>query len=289
MKFTFYIKAERAECLRAWIEPRLLDQWISTTAILKGSNLALTSRVPNISGRHFLRSQSDDQLIFDWYIDGFRTELKLDFVDKGEGTLLKLEHKITEPVPEGLTFPPGLHYGDQVWIFAMYNLRFFLETGEKAMSSPWPHNAHMIELEIAINVNADRVWYFLTDVNDLKHSGLVADGAKIDGRVGGRYSFGWTDEEENKTDGPGFVTEWVERERLTVTWYGGRDSTINWSLTEVDANTTRLILKHTGLLFSPADTLSYQFGWSEFLLELKVYLEHGELASGWIQNLEATD
>ena len=144
------------------------------------------------------------------------------------------------------------------------------------MEMPWPHNDHQIDLEIVIDAKPERVWAFLTTVENLRASSLVEDSAKIEPRVGGRYSFGWTEAEGDKVDGPGFITDWVEQKKLSVGWYGGRDSTVSWQLADEGKSGTRINFSHTGLTFSPADTLSYQFGWSEFLLEMKPFLEEGE-------------
>ncbi|MDF1737639.1 MAG: SRPBCC domain-containing protein [Verrucomicrobiales bacterium] len=276
MKSTCHLEAPTERCQQVWLVPDLLNQWLSTSAAWENEDLALTSRLPNISGRHRLVERSGERLVFDWYIDGFRTRLELDFEPDKEGTLLTLTHTALEPIPEGLLFPPGKYYADQVWNFALNNLQHFLTTGKKAMEMQWPHNLHRIDLEIVIDAKPEGVWDFLTTVENLKASSLVEDTATIEPRVGGRYSFGWVEMEDDKIDGPGFITDWIEGEKLSVSWYGGRDSIVSWQLSGEGKNATRVKFSHTGMIFALADTLSYQFGWSEFLLEMKQFLEEAD-------------
>lgn len=278
VKSTHYIDVIPELCLQAWLEPQKLNQWLSTSADLTGDDLTLTSRLPNISGRHRITERTKERLAFDWYIDGFRTSLELLFKAETKGTTITLTHTSPGATPEGLIFPPGKFYGDEVWKFAIHNLRHFLKTGKRAMQMPWPHNPHQIDLAIEIQATPERVWKRLTTVDELKQFSLVDDTAKIEPHVGGRYSFGWAKMESEKKDGPGFITEWDERKMLKVTWYGGRDSTVSWQLNEDGKNATQIDFQHTGLQFSPANSLSYQFGWAEFLIELKGFLEEGEPA-----------
>jgi sialate O-acetylesterase len=278
LKATYDIDAPPEECLQAWLDPKKLNRWLSTSATLKDGDLILTSRLPIIGGRHRIAEQTKERLAFDWYIDGFETSLELDFKATNDGTALTLTHTSPGGRPDGLAFPPGNYYGDEVWKFAMSNFEHFIAKGGRVVEMPWPHNPHQIDLRIEIEANPERIWKHLTTVEKLKRASLVDDTAKIEPHAGGRYSFGWTKMESEKRDGPGFIAEWAENKKLKVSWYGGRDSTVSWELTEGNDNTTEVSFTHTGLAFTPDVTLSYQFGWAEFLIELKGFVEEKKSA-----------
>ena len=267
------IKADLILCRGAWIDANRLTEWLAEAATIRGSDFILTSRIPNVSGRHRIAKQDDDLLVFDWFVDGFQTKLTVNFEEIDDQVRVGVTHEFPLPLPLGVNLPGGEHYGDQVWRHALYQLKSLLETGKKAMTLPWPDNAHKIEHEIAIQAPASKVWQFLVDAEQLKKLRLGGKEPFVEPGIGGRYSFGWVDEESQQIDGPGHITEWVEYEKLSHTWYGGRDSVISYDLDEQGEDFTNLRFKHTGLVFSYADTWSYKLGWADHLLQIKSLLE----------------
>lgn len=235
----------------------------------------LTSRLPNVSGRHRIVKQDDDLLVFDWFVDGCKTKLAVNFEEVDGQTRVEVTHEFPSPIPIGVNLPGGEHFGDQVWGHALYQFKSLLETGKKAMTLPWPDNAHCIEHEISIHAPASKIWQFLVDAEQLKRLRLGGTVPFVEPRIGGRYSYGWVDEESQEVDGPGHITEWDENKKLSHTWYGGRDSVISYDFHEEDENVTTLRLKHTGLIFSYPDTWSYKLGWADHLLQMKNLLEGG--------------
>jgi len=252
-----------------------LGKWLVEVATIRDADFALTSCIPNISGRHRLSSRSDSLLTFDWYIDGCKTALDVQFESVGDLTTVKIDHRLPEPLPKSVQFPGGGHYGKQAWDFALYRLKFYLEVGRRAMQLPWPDDPHTIRHEIDINASAKAVWQVLADHDHLNNMSMMMDGAAIEPRLGGRYSFGWKSEETKQVDGPGHITIWEAEERLHHTWHGGRDSEIHWQLKQAGDTTTRLTFEHTGLIFPYAEVWSYKLGWAEHLMEIKHYLERG--------------
>ncbi|MGJ8643553.1 MAG: SRPBCC family protein [Luteolibacter sp.] len=267
------IKADLTLCRDAWLDSNTLAEWLAEAASIRGSDFILTSRLPNISGRHRIVKQDDHRLEFDWFVDGCETKLTIDFQNSDGQTRVEVRHEFPDPIPIGLNFPGGKHYGDQVWDHALYQLKSLLETGKKSMTLPWPDNAHQIEHEITIHAPASKIWEFLVDANQLKRLNLGGTEPIVEPGVGGRYSFGWIEEESQQVDGPGHITEWVEHKKLSHTWYGGRDSVISYDFHELNEGVTLLRFKHTGLIFSYAETWSYKLGWADHLLQMKSLLE----------------
>ena len=245
------IKADLALCRNAWLDPNILTEWLAETATIQGSDFILTSRLPNVSGRHRIVKQDESSLEFDWFVDGCLTKLTVQFDNIDGQTRVQVTHDFPSPLPIGVNFPGGEHYGDQVWIFALCQLKAFLETGKTAMTLPWPDNAHVINHEITIHAPPLKVWRFLTEAEQLKKLRLGGTQPFVEPRVGGRYSYGWVDEESQQVDGPGHITEWVEGKKLSHTWYGGRDSVISYDFHEEDENVTTLISNTPGWFSHP--------------------------------------
>jgi uncharacterized protein YndB with AHSA1/START domain len=269
----YIINSDLDTCRNAWLDEKRLKHWLAEAAEIRGDEFLLTSILPNVSGRHRLSSKDDTKLVFDWYVDGFETKLIVKFESVSEGTRVSVTHDFPSPLPIGISYPGGEHYGDQVWNFALYQLKSVIETGERAMTLSWPYYFHEIEHEIMIDASVAKVWQALTQVEHLKKMELVSDDVIVDPRIGGRYSFGWSESEDSQTDGPGYITEWEQEERLSYSWYGGRDSIIRWELFKLGDSTTRIRFTHSGLIFSFADAWSYKLGWADHLLELKRYLK----------------
>lgn len=267
------IKADHDSCRRAWFDEEKLRHWLVEVAAIRGDDFILTSRLPNVSGRHRICKMDESSLEFDWYVDGHLTQLNVAFENLPSGTRIVVDHDFLGPIPAGVAFPGGEYYGDQVWTFALRQLKLFLETGERAMKLPWPDSLHRIDHEITIKASVKDVWNLLTVDSELKQLSLCGDHPSVEPRVGGRYSFGWVQAESDQTDGPGVITEWEEPERLSHTWYGGRDSVITWELDGQDGDKTRVRFTHSGLIFSFAETWSYKLGWADHLSEMKRYLE----------------
>ena len=270
------IKADLTLCRDAWLDADILSQWLAEAARIDASDFILTSRLPNVSGRHRIVKQDEHLLEFDWFVDGCQTKLTVQFETIDGRTRVEVRHDFPSPTPVGVNFPEGEHFSDQVWRYALYQLKYLLETGRKAMTLPWPDNAHLIEHEIIIHAPASKLWAFLVDADQLKRLRLGGAEPFVEPRIGGRYSYGWTEEESSENDGPGTITEFVELKKLSHTWYGGRDSVISYEFLEQDEATTLLKFKHTGLIFTYADTWSYKLGWADHLLQLKGLLESAE-------------
>ncbi len=267
------IKADLNVCRNAWLDEDKLKGWLADAADIRDPDFCLTSRLPNVSGRHRILKQDDRRLEFDWFVDGCETRLTVEFEDLNDGTRVVVRHDFPTPLPPGVQFPGGESYGGQVWDFALLQLKSFVETGKRAMTLVWPDNMHRIEHQITIHASASRVWRMLTSAEELRKLELVGEGAVVEPMVGGRYSFGWAYDEDKQLDGPGHVTEWVEARKLSHTWYGGRDSVISWDLAEQSDETTLLHFSHSGLVFSFAETWSYKLGWASHLLDMKRQLE----------------
>ena len=269
------IKANLTRCRDAWLDAKALTEWLADAASIRDSDFILTARLPNVSGRHRIVKQDDRCLKFEWFVDGCETKLSVDFEELDDRTRVEVTHEFPSPLPIGVNLPGGEYLGDQVWDHALHQLKSLIETGKRAMSLPWPDNAHRIEHEITIEAPVSKIWGLLVDAEQLKSLRLGGTEPFVEPRVGGRYSYGWTDEESQQVDGPGLITEWDEGKRLSHTWYGGRDSVITYDFHEQNENSTNLRFKHTGLIFSYPDTWSYKLGWADHLLQIRSLLEEG--------------
>lgn len=269
------VAASLLECREAWLDSSKLEQWLAESAVWKGDVLALVSCVPNIGGRHQLMDSKVNSLEFLWYVDGCETQLTVEFVECENTTEVTVRHVFPERLPRGVQFPGGEHYGEQSWRFVLDQLQAYLEDGERSMSLPWPLNPHVIELEVKLEASISAVWGVLTTVEKMRETELVMGEASIDLKVGGRYSFGWVEDEAAEEDGPGYITQLENEKELAHTWYGGRDSEIIYRLDKVGDSQTHLSFQHTGLIFPIHEVWSYQLGWADHLLQLKKIAEVG--------------
>lgn len=282
---SFLFNTSIKQCIEAWVNPEHLNQWLSESAERNGNDLILASKFPDASGRHKITKESDDELVFDWYIEGTRTILKLKFSEEGEQTKLDLEHQF-ETRPIGALFFKDRDYLPQLWAVAISSLREFLERGSgKSIQLPWPLNPETITLTLEIrDVTPEQVWRALTDPEQLIAGySLTTDKLIIEPKVGGKYSYGWPSEEKG-TDGPGKVLVWEENKHLAHTWHGGRDSEIHYQLKSIENNRVKLAFKHTGMRFYLGEVWSYALGWSESLYGLKWFLERGEKHSSFVDS-----
>jgi len=280
IKKEYRIKADLNSCREAWLKPEHLTKWLADAAYrdtpVKG-DYVLAARCPNISGRHFLKKVSDSQLTFHWFADGEKSTLNLLFESIGEDeTLLTLTHEYAKG---------ARWYPRQPWEYNIPRLRGYLEDGKAQIDLTKPSNPFAIDLTIDLKAGAAEVWQALITPDAMHKWWNKADGENgcvVEPEVGGRYSFGWTDE-ESKTDGPGHITVFDPAKELRYTWYGGKDEEIHWKIETLERGDSRILFRHNNIYGSSRDIWSYRLGWANGMHSLKWYLERGEIGGAWIQ------
>jgi uncharacterized protein YndB with AHSA1/START domain len=102
--------------------------------------------------------------------------------------------------------------------------------------------------------------------------------ARVELRIGGRYDFGWTENQNGQSvpAGPTVLTELVPDQKIAYGWRWPdeqKETSVSWELKQIKGG-TRVTLRHKG--FDPKrDSTDYKQGWAAFLCMLKLYLERG--------------
>jgi len=133
-----------------------------------------------------------------------------------------------------------------------------------------------VTLDFSLSAPVSQVYQALT--LPAKMDAWLSRQAKVELRVGGCYSFGWTEEANGQAlpAGPTVLTALEQDKKLGYGWqWPGEDagSQVVWEL-EAMTGGSRILLTHSG--FRPKrDSIDYKQGWAAFLCLLKLYLERG--------------
>ena len=208
---TYHINASTQECINAWTDPDSLTKWLAYHAEVDVNNFCIASRIPYISGRHKLSNCSQTQLCYDWYVEGYKTQLNLDFKRNSQGTELTLTHTFPAKTPPFLYLgysEESLSHSEEIWHLCLLRFKSFLEGEKEQVKMDLHHNSIDVNLSIDIQTTPEILWNALIEKEQvIKWSDLMMANGHIDERLGGRYSFGWEDE----TDGPGKITKFSKK------------------------------------------------------------------------------
>ncbi len=174
----------------------------------------------------------------------------------------------------------------------IFKLRCLLEDKQDGVVIAEQNNDHLIDLTIDIKSTPEKLYNALIDLKQLKEwsgNDFVLEGAEIDPKVGGIYSYGWyTKDTADKDlhDGPSKILKLEKSKLLVHNWHGGKKmAEITWALEDKGNGITRLTFKHSPILgHTHGNVWSYRSGWSEALYDLKWYAERGELNKCWIES-----
>jgi uncharacterized protein YndB with AHSA1/START domain len=157
---------------------------------------------------------------------------------------------------------------------SLYNLRSYIETGAPACLPEFTGNSESLAVEASLPATANAVFAALTKPEQMDR--WVATSAYVDPKVGGTYTYGWTEEVDGRKTaaGPTKILE-IESGRLLVHgWFWPGESAptkVSWEI-KGEGATSNLVLTHSG--FSPSDKIEgYVQGWAAFLSKLKSLLE----------------
>ena len=159
---------------------------------------------------------------------------------------------------------------DDLWRIHTGNLCFYLKGDSEAYRPDFANPDPEVRCEVTIDAPPARVFAALIEPEKIKQW-FPAPAPVVDPRVGGDYGFGFSFEQDGKTIAPPpmKILEFVENERLTITWPDWRmnpevpDQRVTWLLEDLGGR-TRLVLLHTGFTRA-VDVSDYPFGWQQFL------------------------
>ncbi|MBX2800743.1 MAG: SRPBCC domain-containing protein [Myxococcales bacterium] len=275
------LEAPPERVFAAWTEPDQLVQWLAVRADvdLASGRFTLHSGTPGASGSHEVRAAEAPHLLhLGWRIDpDTLTDVRLELSPHEGGTRLVSRHRF----PDDLQSVDPMHV-HELWAYHHSLLKTWLELGRAACRlDPDRTPAKEIRHHLELSAPPDRVWAALTTPELIRRWNAFAPRASVDGRVGGRYSFGWSGEAQG-TDGPGEITVWEKDRRLTYRWHGDPPTLVSWEIEPLpgSAHGTKLTLVHSGFGVDQNMLVDYNLGWADFLANLALLLER-DLDAGW--------
>lgn len=227
-------------------------------------------------GRHPLLSfQPDVGLAYEWHVRGGTTRVEYSVAANGEGTTLAVAHL-------GLR-PRGREEASLTdwWGHCLENLKSWLERDSIAPRRDFTMRpGRPFRISVEIDAPREKVFRALTDPRELERYVAEPGGAVVETRVGGRYEFGW-----GENDGPQRIVALEPNAKLSYSWRFETEpeTVVTWTL-EAAGKKTRLILTHEGF---PDWTLfdAYVTGWRKFLNRVKHMVEGG---AGWKRAVAAS-
>ncbi|MFD2159818.1 SRPBCC domain-containing protein [Rubritalea tangerina] len=261
-----------------------------------GGDFVVSSKLPYLSGRHRVVSfKENERLKLQWYVEGWPSEVEVVLEPEKGKTRLTLQMAVdAEGAPESveaLKYPDHYFYFiGQSWRHSLQDLKSQLLGGTKGVRVLRANNDHLVRLEVEIKAPAKKVFEALTQEALVKkwNAGLCMKEGKIEGKVGGVYSYGWyplgTPEGEIE-DGPMKVLELEKDKLLVIDWYGGTEkSRVSWEIEPMGDGRVKVKFKHATLLgHSHGNVWSYRSGWADSLYALKWYLERDECMGDWLK------
>lgn len=270
---TLEARAERV--FRALVEPRHLTQWFCDEAdvqLREGGRYAFGGRRayggPAWTDGRVIRIQPDRHLEFSWPLAGAVTTVAYDLTADHERCVLTVRHEGVRALPIVAEWPE--EHMKVIWDILLRQLEAYL-AGRPVPSMSFPYvPPPVVRHEMVIAAPPDRVWEMLTVPAELNR--WMAKDASVDLRVGGRYSYGWPEEETSY--GPREILALQPPRVVAVSWRNedGTHGTVTWTV-EPHGSGTRLVLVHEALPKKPGILGDYHIGWWEFLTGLKFLAE----------------
>jgi uncharacterized protein YndB with AHSA1/START domain len=208
--------------------------------------------------------KQDEELAFEWPFKDKTTIIRIRLTEEGDSTKVELSHEMPENEDEHFYF----EVGDFDYLF-LYNLKSFCELGKPMYQADYADLKDPVKFKVTIEAPAGDVWHLLTDPKTMDE--WISSEATVELSLGGKYSYGWTFEEDGVTidGGPRKILELEPEKKLTTDWFYGKEpeTRVEWVL-EGDGGKTVLKLTHSG--FGVSTLLpDYEQGWSAFMCILK--------------------
>jgi uncharacterized protein YndB with AHSA1/START domain len=280
-RFTLQATPERV--WRALTEPPELQAWFAEHAEVE----LRAGGAYRCWGRHTLGTPSarptepgldafeaPRRLAYSWDCCGVRSrvELRLDPAPGG-ATQLALAHEFERE----LALERAADLVDDHWRLAFGNLSAHLRHGADVALPLHAESAPAIRHVLSIEAPLRDVWSALVEPARLER--WIASAARVEPRVGGAYTYGWTYKvgARDVVGGPRRILAFEPEQRLALDWPDWRgdprvpDQRIEWRLF-ARAGGSRVEFEHTGFVRA-VDWSDFVQGWWEFLLALRREVE----------------
>ncbi len=285
-EFTWTAPAAREATFAALTKPEALRSWFAEHVEIE----PVKEGAFKFWGKHTLGSPSKDQAIqrvtefaadqsfgFDWTLMNCESNVLIALADgeKPGETKVNVRHEF-ERLPD---IGRAKEMIDDLWRLNGGNFVAYLKGGEGICLPNYDDADPEIRQSIVIDAPRETVFKALV-TPELLAKWMWAEGAEVDARIGGKYSYGWNYKVDGKdvAGGPTKILDYVENEKLVTDWPDWRgDSsvpiqTVTWMLEDAGAGKTRVTVIHAGFARA-VDFSDYPFGWADFLGGLKSVAE----------------
>lgn len=275
---TMFVAAPIDRVWRALTDPGDLRQWFAENVevdLRVGGEYAFFGREipwgvrPETATGVLFACDEGKRIGWTWRFKDMDTTFTIELAPKDSGTEVRLRHEM-----------PGNESVYGYWIVRDYadvylhNFKHYCEQGTPACRPDFRNDRDVAVASAEIDATPAAVFEALT-VPDVM-SKWLSPKSKVDLRVGGEYSFGWTQEKDGVQEpaGPRKILELEPNQKLTYDWYYGDEppTQATWTIEAASGGKTRLTVTHSG--FGPScDVTDYISGWSSFLVLGKALLE----------------
>lgn len=276
--FSFPLAGTREEIFDALSDPAALGQWFAEHVEIGstvGSSFRFWGRYSygastrEDATQSLLHLRRPDALSFSWRFLDRDSEVTWSLgeaPDDPTATKLSIRHEFSA-LPE-VTRAEALI--DDMWRIHSGNLCLYLNGRREFYRPDFADGSPEVRLDIEIDAPPEKVFAALIVPENIQRW-FPAPAPVVDPRVGGDYGFGFSFEVDGRTvePPPMKILEFVENERLTITWPDWRmnpgvpDQHVTWRLEDLGGR-TRLTLIHAGFTRA-VDVSDYPFGWQQFL------------------------
>ncbi len=216
--------------------------------------------------------EAPNKLAFSWWLLHRDSTVTWELSEgEGEGqTMITVRHEF-ESLPD---INRAEELIDDLWRIYTGTLCFYLNGEDDIFRPDFADMSPVVRTSILIDAPRDKVFAALITPEHIK-GWFPAPDPVVDPRVGGDYGFGFNFEKDGEmiSPPPMKILEFVENEKLTITWPDWRgdasvpDQHVTWLLEDEDGK-TRLTLLHDGFTRT-VDVSDYPFGWLQFLNKIR--------------------
>ena len=291
------LPGDRGQVFAALIEPAALQRWFAEHAEVEPRE----GGAYRFWGRHTLGMPSRDDarqvitrfepgrvLAYRWRVMGRPSTVTLSLADgednagphQGPTTRLTVQHHFDELPDIGR----AAELVDDLWRIHTGSLLCYLMGQDEIFRADFSGREPEVECSLIIDAPRETVFRVLTTPEYIGQW-FPAPRPVVEPRVGGRYGFGMSYEQDGRTvePPPCTILEYEENRRLAITWPDWRgdtevpDQRVAFELEDLGGR-TRLTLRHDGFV-RPVDVSDYPFGWQHFLREIARVTDQAEQAA----------
>ncbi len=217
-------------------------------------------------------------LAFTWHLLGRDSTVTWTLAEAEEGNGAQTMITVVHDFDSAPDINRVTEFVDDLWRIHTGSLCFYLNGEEDVFRPDYSDNSPGVRCEMLIHAPRDKVFAALIVPEHIKNW-FPAPAPVVDQRVGGDYGFGFSFEKvcETISPTPMKLLEFVENEKLTITWPDWRgdasvpDQRVTWLLEDRDGK-THLTLLHDGFTRT-VDVSDYPFGWQEFMVKIREVAE----------------